>query len=317
MTRVQHATTAPISGLDRVPFLGAARVRLERMVLSLTDPPGRAQHINYLEPAGNPGIFGPDSVSWRVLSNPVTVFIGGVTAVLFELAEPRVRSGVWDHTDFRHDPVARMRRTGLAAMIFTYGSSRDVEAMTSRVRRMHDRVNGTTPEGQPYQANDPELLTWVYATAAYGFMNAYLRYVNPRLNRAEHDRYYGESVHACRYYGANCTPASVAEVERYIEEMRPNLRNHEILEEFLNLVSNVPILSAAALPAQRLLVQAAIDVLPSWARELLRLEKAQPLRVAMRPLVRAMVGLASQVIRDGPPQRACLRMGLSASHLFS
>ena len=71
--------------------------------------------------------------------------------------------------------------------------------------------------------------------------------------------------------------------------MRPNLRNHEILEEFLNLVSNVPILSAAALPAQRLLVQAAIDVLPSWARELLRLEKAQPLRVAMRPLVRAMV----------------------------
>jgi uncharacterized protein (DUF2236 family) len=155
--------------------------------------------------------------------------------------------------------------------------------MTSRVRRIHDRVNGTTPDGQPYQANDPELLTWVYATAACGFMNAYLRFVNPLLDRAEHDRYYGESVHACRYYGANCTPASVAEVEQYIEEMRPNLRNHEILEEFLNLVSNVPILSAAALPAQRLLVQAAIDVLPSWARELLRLEKAQPLRVAMRP----------------------------------
>jgi uncharacterized protein (DUF2236 family) len=90
---------------------------------------------------------------------------------------------VWDHTDFRHDPVARMRRTGLAAMIFTYGSSRDVEAMTSRVRRMHDRVNGTTPDGEPYQANDPELLTWVYATAGYGFMNAYLRYVNPRRTR--------------------------------------------------------------------------------------------------------------------------------------
>ena len=65
--------------------------------------------------------------------------------------------------------------------------------------------------------------------------------------------------------------------------MRPNLRNHEILEEFLNLVSNVPILSAAALPAQRLLVQAAIDVLPAWARELLRLEKAQPLRSPCAP----------------------------------
>jgi len=59
MTRVSTATTAPISGLDRVPFLGAARVRLERMVLSLTDPPGRAQHINYLEPAAIPASLVP------------------------------------------------------------------------------------------------------------------------------------------------------------------------------------------------------------------------------------------------------------------
>ena len=78
MTRVQHATTAPISSLDRVPFPGAARVRPERMVLNPTDPRARAQHINYLEPAGKPGIFGPDSVSWRVLSNPVTVLIARV-----------------------------------------------------------------------------------------------------------------------------------------------------------------------------------------------------------------------------------------------
>src|ERR1700747_2957575 len=169
MTRVQHATTAPISCLDRVPSLGTVRVRLERMVLSLTDPPGRAQHINYLEPAGNPGIFGPDSVSWRVLSNPVTVFIGGITAVIFELAEPRVRSGVWDHTDFRRDPARRVRQMGLGALAFTYGLMRDVEALTARVRRLHDRVRGTTPDGQTYQANDPELLTWVYVTAGYGF----------------------------------------------------------------------------------------------------------------------------------------------------
>src|SRR5258708_34117226 len=100
MTRVHHATTAPISGLDRVPFLGAARVWLGRMVLSLTDPPGRAQHINYLEPAGNPGIFGPDSVSWRGLSNPVTALIGGVAAVPFEVAYQRVRLGRWDAPSF-------------------------------------------------------------------------------------------------------------------------------------------------------------------------------------------------------------------------
>jgi uncharacterized protein (DUF2236 family) len=116
---------------DRVSFLDAALARLEGIVVSLTEPPCGAQRINYLEPAGDPGIFGPASVTWRVLSNPASVFIGGITAVLFELAEPNVRSGVWDHTSFRNDPIGRMRRTGLAAMVFTYGCRRDAEAATS------------------------------------------------------------------------------------------------------------------------------------------------------------------------------------------
>ena len=300
---------------NRVSFLDAALARLEGTVVSLTEPPCGSQSINYLEPAGDPGIFGPASVTWRVLSNPASVFIGGITAVLFELAEPNVRSGVWDHTSFRNDPIGRMRRTGLAAMVFTYGGRRDAEAATSRVRRLHERVKGITPDGQPYQANDPELLTWVYVTAGYGFPNAYLRYINPRLTRAEQDRYYAESLNACRYYGVNWMPSSLAEVGGYIDRMQSRLRHHEILEEFLRLVSNAPVVSAAALPIQRLLIQAAIDLLPSWARELLKLEKGQPLRVAMRPLVRATVTLAGQVIRNGPPQRACRRMGLSPSRL--
>jgi uncharacterized protein (DUF2236 family) len=288
---------------------------LERIVMSLSEAPGGAQHINYLEPVGDPGVFGPASVTWRVLSNPASVFIGGITAVLFELAEPSVRSGVWDHTDFRKNPVGRMRRTGLAAMVFTYGCRRDAEAAALRVRRLHESVKGITPDGQPYQANDPELLTWVYVTAGYGFLNAYLRYINPRLTRTEQDRYYSESLDACRYYGVNWMPSSVTEVERYLERMRSRLRHHEILEEFLSLAANAPVVSAAALPIQRLLIQAAIDLLPSWARRLLKLEKGQAVRAVMRPLVSATVTLAGQVIRNGPPQQACLRMGLSASHL--
>jgi len=141
--------------------------------------------------------------------------------------------------------------------------------------------------------------------------------VNPHLSRADQDRYYAESTKACAYYGTNSVPNSVAEVDRYIEEMRPNLLPHEILEEFLGLASNVPIVSVSALPAQRLLVQAAIDLLPSWMRKLLRLEKGQRLRIAMRPFTRAAVALVGHTIRNGAPQRACLRMGLSASRLSS
>ena len=316
MAQDPHETAPLVGGLDRVPFLKAARRRLGQMVPSLTEPPFGDQPINYLEPAGDPGVFGPDSVSWRVLSNPASVFIGGITAVFLELAEPRVRSGVWDHTDFRRNPAARVRRTGLATMVFTYGSTHDAEALSARVRRLHDRVRGTTPDGQVYQANDPELLTWVYVTAGYGFMSAYLRYVNPRMTHAEQDRYYAESARACRYYGVNRIPGSALEVERYLEAMRPRLRRHDIVGEFLDLVWSVPLVAAPALPLQRMLVQAGVGLLPPWARELLDLERGHRLRRAVSPLVRVAVALGGRFIRNGGAQQACLRMGRPASYLY-
>ena len=300
--------------LNGMSFLALALNRLEKIVTRRTELSCGTQCTNYLEPAGDPGIFGPDSVTWRVLSNPASVFIGGITAVLLELAEPSIRSGVWDHTNFRTDPVGRMRRTGLAAMAITYGSTRDAEAVMARIRRVHESITGVTPNGRPYRANDPELLTWVHVTAGYGFLQAYSRYLEPALSRADQDRYYTESLKVCRYYGIEWAPSSVSEVERYFEQMRPRLEHHEILEEFLELVLNVPVVSAAALPVQRMLVQAAIDLLPSWTRETLRLEKGQSLRVASRPLVRTTVALAGWLIRDGPPQQARRRVGTEGGH---
>ncbi len=83
-----------------------------------------------------------------------------------ELAEPRVRTGLWEHTAFRSDPVRRLRQTGLAAMVTVYGARSIAEPMIARVRRIHDVVAGTTLSGESYRANDPELLNWAYVTAA-------------------------------------------------------------------------------------------------------------------------------------------------------
>jgi len=94
-----------------------------------------------------------------VFKNPLSLFIGGVAAVIMELAEPRVRTGVWEHTTFRIDPFRRLRRTGLAAMVTIYAARGAAEAMIARVRRMHDSVAGSTPAGKVYRANDPELHT--------------------------------------------------------------------------------------------------------------------------------------------------------------
>ena len=88
-------------------------------------------------PLGESGLVPPDSVSWRVFKNPIGLFVGGVSAVLLELAEPRVRSGVWDFTTFRTDPMARMQRTGAAAMLTVYGARSMAEKRIAGVRRMH------------------------------------------------------------------------------------------------------------------------------------------------------------------------------------
>jgi len=131
--------------------------------------PGDRSHIDFSRPVGEAALLSPESVSWRVFKNPLSLFIGGVTAVIMELAEPRVRTCLWEHTTFRLDPIRRLRRTGLAAMVTIYGARSTAEPMIARIRRMHEMVAGTTVSGEAYRANDSELLNWVQGTAAYGF----------------------------------------------------------------------------------------------------------------------------------------------------
>ena len=83
---------------------------------------GDQSPADFLRPVGEAALVPADSISWRVFKNPLSLFIGGVAAVILELAEPRVRTGVWEHTTFRTDPIRRLRRTGLAAMVTIYGA---------------------------------------------------------------------------------------------------------------------------------------------------------------------------------------------------
>ena len=134
---------------------------LEAMARVLLEPgDGDRSHIDFSRPVGEAALLSPESVSWRVFKNPLSLFIGGVTAVIMELAEPRVRTGLWEHTTFRLDPIRRLRRTGLAAMVTIYGARSTAEPMIARIRRMHEMIAGTTASGEAYRANDSELLNW-------------------------------------------------------------------------------------------------------------------------------------------------------------
>src|SRR6478672_6947485 len=202
------------------------QIGLELATRALLDP-GDQSSIDFSRPAGEPALVSPDSVSWRVFKNPVSLFIGGVTAVIMEFAEPRVRTGVWEHTTFRIDPIRRLRRTGLAAMVTIYSARSTAEAMIAGIRRMHDRIVGSTPAGKAYRANDPELLNWVQGTAAYGFLQAYHAYVRP-LSDLERDRYYAEGTLAASLYGASA-PTSEAALEMRFKTMSNRLERSDIL----------------------------------------------------------------------------------------
>lgn len=269
--------------------------------------------FDFTTPPGEPALALPDSVSWQVFGNPVALFIGGVTAVLLELAEPRVRSGVWDHTSFRTDPLPRMKRTGLAAMVTVYGARSRAEAMIAGIGRMHGRVAGVTPDGQPYRADDPELLDWVQATASYGFMEAYHRFVRP-LTDAERDRFYAEAAPAARLYGATGAPTSVAALEACFEAMRPKLEPSAIVMDFLSIMRRTAILPGPLWATQGLFIRAAVALLPAWTRETLGLGAAWSLRPWEARLVRAAGALAERMpVPGGPRDQARRRLGLTTA----
>ena len=146
------------------------------------------------------------------------------------------------------------------------------EAMIARVWRMHDRVAGTTPSGEAYCANDPELLNWVQGTAAYGFLQAYHAYVRP-LSLSERDCYYAEGIAAAALYGATGAPRSEADLEMLFQAAIGRLERSDIVFEFLAIMRSTPILPLPLRPFQHLLVRAAIDLTPRWLRTTLRLNE--------------------------------------------
>jgi len=151
------------------------------------------------------GFFGPGSMTWHVNREGV-VYLGGLRALLMQIAHPKVAQGVADHSDYRRDPLGRLFRTFDAVHRIVYGT-RAVAIDTARaVRRVHTRVRGVVREpvaaiADPrYQANDPELLMWVYATLVDSAIAAYYRAMPP-LREDEWERYYQESKVFARLFG--------------------------------------------------------------------------------------------------------------------
>ncbi|WP_233575769.1 oxygenase MpaB family protein [Noviherbaspirillum saxi] len=272
---------------------------------------------DFLLPAGEPALVAPDSVSWRVFKNPVALFIGGITAVLLELAHPAVRSGVWEHTSFRSNPRQRIQRTGYAAMMTVYGPRSRTEAMIAAVRQRHGQIGGVTPSGMPYRADDPALLSWVHATAAFGFMEAFHAYVG-MLDAAQREAFFAEGKMSSRLYGADDAPISEQQCLTLFETTLPCLEPSSIVLDFLNIVAHSPLLPAPLDHAQGLLLKASIAILPAAIRERLCLPVHWNLHPWQAAVVRRLGRIAERIpLASSPATLACQRLGLPHDYLYA
>ncbi len=280
----------------------------------LASPGGRP--VDFSRPLEEEALVGSDSVSWRIFKNPIALFVGGVSAVILELAEPSVRAGVWEHSSFRKDPLGRLQRTGLAAMVTVYAARSIAEPMIAGVVRRHASVDGETPAGIAYSANDPRLLRWVHATAAFSFAEAYSRYVEP-LRAGEFDALYREGGPASRLYGAPDAPRSAAEMRTLFESMQGHLEPSPVVFEFLRIMRESIAFPRALFWLQPLLVRAAVDMVPEPIRQQLGLD-CYGLRSHEKALVRLAGNLSNRIVpAQSPPAQSCRRLGLPITYLYT
>jgi uncharacterized protein (DUF2236 family) len=214
------------------------------------------------------GLFGPESVVWRVHGDVTTMMVGGVAALLLQMLHPAVLAGVWDHSRFREDMQGRLRRTARFIALTSYGSRAEAEGAIAKVREIHGRVKGVLPDGTPYVADDPALLAWVHVTEAVSFLQGWIRYAEPGMSAADQDRYFAEFATIAEALGADPVPRSRAEAEAVITEMRPALVVDARTREVARILLSQPAPNLAMKPMQALTFGAAVDLLPGWARRM-------------------------------------------------
>lgn len=285
------------------------RNRIETQIMSLSGLSlGRLDLEN---PKGDPGLFGPDSVSWQVHGDFTSMLIGGISALLLQALHPLALAGVWDHSNFRQDMLGRLRRTGQFISGTTFGSRQDAQWLIDKVRTIHLQVVGTAPDGRPYAASDPDLLTWVHVAEVSSFLAAHLRYRNPDLSPADQDRYYAEIALIAEQLGARDVPRSRQEVATYLQRLRPQLLCDERSREVLRLLLAAPAPSRLAKPFGALMMQAGIDLLPDWASAMLDVSQTPLQRSLIRTSVKRSAPVLRWAVRNGSVQRAKRRMGIS------
>jgi uncharacterized protein (DUF2236 family) len=272
--------------------------------------------FDYSQPPGAAALVHPGSVAWRIYKNQIALAVGGVAAVLMEFADPRIRSGVWDHSIYPVDPIGRSQRTGHAAMIGVYGPADAARRVIAGVGRMHAKVAGHTPGGMAYSATDPELVDWVSATAGYGFLTAYHTFVAP-VSEADQNRFFTEGAAVANLYGVQNKLSCRADFFMMMEQLAPGFEAHPINREFLDIIQSGKAAPTVPRFLHRALARAAVSILPPLIREKLELGREYDLSFTDRAAVKLIARLTERKHDPAsPPAQASVRLGLPSDFLY-
>lgn len=225
--------------------------------------------------------FTPDDAIWRVHAD-AAMFTGGIRALLLQSLHPLAMAGVAGHSGFKGDPWGRLQRTSEFLATTTFGTVDHATKQIQRVRRIHERVRGTAPDGRPYAASDPHLLRWVHITEADSFLTAYQRYAAKPLTAAEADSYVEQTSVVASLLGVVDAPMTRDDLSEAIEGYRPELSSTPEAREAARFLLVRPPLPVLARPGYAALATGAVALLPRWAR--------WPLRLPWLPLTEQVLG---------------------------
>ncbi len=270
-----------IYGCVSVTFL-PQREKLRRRIVEDFEK-GAGRHDDpavYGGPPGDPGLLGPDSMSWEINADLASVAQAGLPAIVLEILHPSVVAGVQDLSNYRDDPFQRARATLGYVLSTTFGNTAAATRVIERVKHVHSFVNGIRPDGMPYRALDPELIAWVHTCIPWMILRTYAHTKRP-LSREEQDRYLAEQAVIGRMGGADWVPTTAAELDDYVESMRPKLSVNAQTREFIDFLMSSPFFPDLPGPVDRQLhrftIYAGMSRAPEWARELIGYDRPSAL----------------------------------------
>jgi uncharacterized protein (DUF2236 family) len=255
------AATAPLRLLG--PLAGPVRRDLSRDVRRAIGLPAAPR-----PPVTDPGtaFLPPGGAARAVHRDLPAMLIGGLTALMLQSLHPLAMAGVAEHSRYEEDPIGRLRRTAQFVGMTTYGTVEEAHEAIEQVKRVHRRVHGIAPDGRPYSADDPDLVTWIHVAETWSFLNAAQRYGPRRFGPDECDAYFAETAVVARALGATWVPESSDETTAYLLRVRPQLYAGPQAIAARNFLLR----GVGRRPPDRaiyaVVLGAAIGLLPGWAR---------------------------------------------------